>query len=839
MHWKKVLLLKKSSERVRGVTMRKKMILLMVMVCLMLFACTSPVVYDDAGEKAGNVQTGDLPFKAAKLVRSASGMILADSRSENAGTYTNIALHKPVVVSSNYSSNYYSTNAVDGLAHTAWGSSAEPNSQWIYVDLLAIKKIKGIGLKWASGYHATAYTIYTSDDKRNWKAVFNNLSGTGGYEKIIGRLQSRYMGILMTQKAGKDMYGLYEFEIYEDDTVDFSNYDVLRKDINNLREYRKIYAHNNYIFILEKFNKYNDILKLCLGNGLNTPIEISSRYIPVSNTIVFKGNYGFMATSKGLYRLDFTKINDVTITRINDSVTYDLMIAGDYLYVDYYKTNDGRKFDVVDISDPGNLIVESTLEWKSTYKSCINGDMLYVKENNIPDIIVYDITDKKNPVQTQTIPASSEITHMVIENNQLYGAYKNVVEKFDIADLSNVTSESVILPEDDIVREIYIENNYLTCVREVMNSFSKKHLFFYDVGDFTGIQELKKMELNDYYTKGYARLDSFLYILDGRVGIKAIDLTNPSYPHFANTFRTHGISKRVDYIKQFALVSENGSGLSVFDMTDYNNPRHVQTIEPYARLFEHMDICVVDDYIYVCDAYNFFGSETWLKVFTISSTGVLEEISSIYMGMLTGKKMYRRGTLLYVDTYDSVIIYDIANPRYTIKIGTIKPEDKFTIRSIDIHNNVLYMVRHKYGEGYRLTTYDVTNPRSPSLIKNIRFSEIHMPVTKPKTIYIHENYAYIGNETNSVDIYDISNPYGTAYVSTISISGGIKDIHRRDNHVFIGTASGITIFDLSDICNPVLVKEIGIYSEVHEFCLKDELIYAASGKKGLIVIGNK
>ena len=128
---------------------------------------------------------------------------------------TNVALNKPVTVSSTDYPGDAGANAVDGDATTRW-SSAYSDPQYMVIDLGANYDIDEIDLDWqtACGYN---YLIQTSTDDFTWTtrtSVFGNTSsGVLAYD-YSSPPSARYVRIYGTQRATPWGYSLWEVAVY-------------------------------------------------------------------------------------------------------------------------------------------------------------------------------------------------------------------------------------------------------------------------------------------------------------------------------------------------------------------------------------------------------------------------------------------------------------------------------------------------------------------------------------------------------------------------------------------------------------------------------------------------
>ncbi len=124
----------------------------------------------------------------------------------------NIALHKPVTVSSIEAQQYIGEYAVDGNRGTRW-SSQFSDPQFIYVDLGSVQHVEQINLIWEYAY-GKEYRIETSNDAVDWENVFRETEGNGGIDRIYITADCRYVRMYGIHRGTVYGYSLYEFEIF-------------------------------------------------------------------------------------------------------------------------------------------------------------------------------------------------------------------------------------------------------------------------------------------------------------------------------------------------------------------------------------------------------------------------------------------------------------------------------------------------------------------------------------------------------------------------------------------------------------------------------------------------
>jgi hexosaminidase len=124
----------------------------------------------------------------------------------------NLALNKPVTVSSTETADFPGPAAVDGDPATRW-SSLYSDPSWIQVDLGAAVPVKRVVLRWETAY-GKAYQIQTSNDRTTWTTIYTTTSGDGGVDDLTVNGNGRYLRMYGTQRGTGWGYSLWELEVY-------------------------------------------------------------------------------------------------------------------------------------------------------------------------------------------------------------------------------------------------------------------------------------------------------------------------------------------------------------------------------------------------------------------------------------------------------------------------------------------------------------------------------------------------------------------------------------------------------------------------------------------------
>ncbi|MBN2486007.1 MAG: Ig-like domain-containing protein [Bacteroidales bacterium] len=126
---------------------------------------------------------------------------------------TNIALNKPVTVSSTENAGTPGAAAVDGSAGTRW-SSAFSDPQWIMVDLQGTYSINRVVLNWETAAGRNYQVQVSPDGSTNWTTIYSTTTGAAGVVNLNVSGSGRYIRMYGTARATAWGYSLWEFEVY-------------------------------------------------------------------------------------------------------------------------------------------------------------------------------------------------------------------------------------------------------------------------------------------------------------------------------------------------------------------------------------------------------------------------------------------------------------------------------------------------------------------------------------------------------------------------------------------------------------------------------------------------
>ncbi|HEU4947600.1 MAG TPA: ricin-type beta-trefoil lectin domain protein [Kribbella sp.] len=188
-------------------------------------AATAPFTRTAIVGSGGSISTAFIQSVGNRVYRFASWSDRG-ARTHNftapasATTYTatyrakrNLALGRPVTVSSVERTGYEGAKAVDGSMSTRW-SSGRTDPQWLRVDLGLVQSVNRVQLNWEAAY-AKAYRIQLSTNGSTWTTVYSTTTGDGGSDHVaFTSAYARYVRIYGTARGTAAGYSLWEVGVF-------------------------------------------------------------------------------------------------------------------------------------------------------------------------------------------------------------------------------------------------------------------------------------------------------------------------------------------------------------------------------------------------------------------------------------------------------------------------------------------------------------------------------------------------------------------------------------------------------------------------------------------------
>ncbi len=239
------------------------------------------------------------------------------------------------------------------------------------------------------------------------------------------------------------------------------------------------------------------------------------------------------------------------------------------------------------------------------------------------------------------------------------------------------------------------------------------------------------------------------------------------------------------------VVSYNDNELSIFDITDHNNPVYKMSIT--TNLSGPVDVEVQGNYAYVVSEIN-----NRLCIFNVSNPVNPTAVGFISTGLNRPIEMVIGGNFAYVsnDLAARVQIFDISNPLSVIARGFF---NSGLISDLQVVGNFVYTTNDGAS---RLSIYDVSNPDAP-IARGSTISGLN----GAGGVFIKNGFAFVSSPiTGSISALNVTNPDLISFVAqSTNEMQTAYDISGTGNYLFVldQAGSGIGVYDIS---NPSSMK---------------------------------
>jgi len=361
-----------------------------------------------------------------------------------------------------------------------------------------------------------------------------------------------------------------------------------------------------------------DYAYLSQGSSGLKIIDISDPYNPFQET-TFSTNAtglqvvdgtGYIVTSNfGLYIYDFSDLGSIIqISELPlDGNPNRLAKSGDYLYIANSTSNPGGGINTIDISDPVNPSLVTTIDPPETFIS--GSGQVIAASGNSSGFLLLDISDPANPLYASEMNTAWSMVDIYGSGDYAYTG-SNGFRVFDMSDPSypeqigfDETQGALVETAGDIA--IYIPQSMT----------ANNHVNAMDISDPAN------PELLDYYnspamTYGLALTDHYAFIACWWDGFRVVDFEDPNDLSLAShDFGwTSGAEPGVEWCYVQALdiygdylyvldygpfETEDTKGLYIWDISTPDNPQLLHRFADY--LSKGHDLKVWGNYAYISD----------------------------------------------------------------------------------------------------------------------------------------------------------------------------------------------------------------------------------------------
>ncbi len=299
---------------------------------------------------------------------------------------------------------------------------------------------------------------------------------------------------------------------------------------------------------------------------------------------------------------------------------------------------------------------------------------------------------------------------------------------------------------------------------------------------------------------------------------------------------------KIYFFKQYIFINEVREGLHVIDNQDPSNPQNVAfyAIPGNVDIAARNEVLLVDSYVdllsiniknvqqpslvqRVPEVFDLHGKRNDGAYLVDYAINEVEEISECQLPPNTGV-WFERGVDILVDV--SVPTNQSSGAKVLQSAGIAGSQSRFTQ-----YAQYLYAVNDQ-----QLKVFDVAVPTSPELINELWIG------WGIETIFPYQDKLFIGSQTG-MSIFDNSNPSLPVHTGTfqhanacdpVFVDGDLAYVTLRDGTTCETFTNQLDIVNVSDIYNPYLITSYPMHNP-HGLSILDKKLYLCEGDEGLKV----
>lgn len=580
-------------------------------------------------------------------------------------------------------------------------------------------------------------------------------------------------------------------------------------------------------------------------NVATIPIKGNARAVAAAGGFVYLGVTGDIPDDDGIHIFNVANPQTPVLVashRGSLSLVQDIFIADGYAYVaDYF--ND---LQIVDVSDPFNpSSVGGILTSGEGNAVFVTQPYVYLAAGSA-GLMIFDVSVPESPTLVGSYATPGNALGIAVSGNYAYVG--DGIEGLHVVDITNPASPQLVatVPPLGASSEVSLSGNF------VLIQATKSGIQIVDVSDPLDPKHAGS-QITPYYTSGVLAFGGYAYAAAAKAGLWIFDLTS-EFTVSAKTEMWKPVLEVTDSAGQ-----SNQTSRAVHTVT-YNHPPKINdfTIEPVdapkllpidnvlitamGKIFIHNDIAFISgggqgvhriDLIHPQGltaglgldiptpgiAYDVVVDNVFAYVADGSSGLSIIDVSSAKTAVVANFAMSGTAEGVFV-TADYVFVANgmglWVKPKSPLDNSTPSIADSFGY-SIDVYVNGNYAYVLNSGNSASTSTgfeiFQVTPQAegSPSLTP----VGTYLSPGIAKDIYVSENYAYVADYTDGLQIIDVADPSNPALVGNYNTPGYTQAVHVVGNYAYLGVSgAGPVIVDVTDPTNPTFFADYFFDSNV-------------------------
>ncbi len=281
--------------------------------------------------------------------------------------------------------------------------------------------------------------------------------------------------------------------------------------------------------------------------------------------------------------------------------------------------------------------------------------------------------------------------------------------------------------------------------------------YILNISDPNSITEISSFPL--YRGHKFWIKDDIAYITDEILGLKLLNISDPTDPNLLSQFNDGGTSGDVVLVDNLAYVADVDDGLEIIDVSNVTNPTEIATYDEEGGV---STVLIHDNILYTI-IFRVDG-RSWLNIMDISDIENMTVLGSYDVNLLAHDIAVEDGIAYIANKEDGLLLLNVSNPS---EIELLKTEDfEGTIENLHAEDNLVYLANKITG----LHVYDTINPT------NIQKVGEFADGGSPQDLEVVGNIIYVTDSSEGLEILEIN---------------GLEDLRRTSGYSFLVFISAI------------------------------------------------
>jgi hypothetical protein len=308
-------------------------------------------------------------------------------------------------------------------------------------------------------------------------------------------------------------------------------------------------------------------------------------------------------------------------------------------------------------------------------------------------------------------------------------------------------------------------------------------------------------------------MGNYAYVVDGEYGLWIVNISDKSNPTTAGGCDTQYDAVDVAIYGNYAYVADMYEGMQVINISSPQNPYIVSSFSNWInRVFVHNHLLFAIQY----------GS--WIYVLNLANTpSNPPPVDTLFWGTAYNDLAFDGNYMYGAGFQRDLLIYEININNRVDSIGIFEQPFVGQTEVAAFNGHLFWAARD------RVIILDVDNAAHPLIIGDWENNGYSQGIT------LDGNYAFVADGDQGLQILNVANPANPQSVGYYVTSGFCNSAIRSGNHAYLGTSSGMTVLDISDLTDPVFISGIGSAYNVFDVVLLGDYAYLANETYGLVI----